>query len=126
MQKKNSKNSKNILIVEDSSFYAKWQYAEFLNIDDVKIVGFSDNTIDAFLMLQNHDTDIVITDIRLKEGLTTKFIDHIKSRYENIVVIVFSNYTELREECLRLGTDYFFNKSNEFDELFKVISKLKI
>ena len=114
----------NILIVEDSFFFSRWLYAEFLRIEGLEIVGFADNYNEAFLMLEKLDVDIAIIDIKLKEGYGTELIKSIKSINRNIIIIVFSNCVELRKECLKLGADYFFDKSNDFDKLVKLISYL--
>jgi two-component system OmpR family response regulator len=120
------KKSTNILIAEDSFFFSKWLYAEFLKIEGINIVGFVDNIGEAYKEIENQEIDIAILDIRLKEGSATNFIEQIKSSYNNIIVIVFSNNVEFKEACLKLGADYFFDKSNEFDDLLELVSNLSI
>jgi DNA-binding NarL/FixJ family response regulator len=124
MQNLTNRKPINILIVEDSFFFSKWLYAELLKIEGINITEFADNVNDAIIAIEKQDIDIAILDIRLKEGLGTELIKLIKSSYENIIIIIFSNYAEFKEECLKLGADYFYDKSNEFDELIKVISEL--
>lgn len=122
--KKANKKSTNVLIIEDSFFFSRWLYAEFFKIEGLEIVGYASNYKDASLMIENLEIDIAIIDIKLEEGYGTNLIKSIKSKKENIVIIVFSNHVECKAECLKLGADYFFDKSHEFDELVKLISFL--
>ena len=124
LMKKNNKKSTNVLIVEDSFFFSRWLYAEFFKIEGIEIVGYANNDKDASFMIQNLEIDIAIIDIKLKESNSTNLIKNIKSKNENIVIIVFSNSVEFKEECVKLGADYFFDKSHEFDKLLKLISYL--
>jgi DNA-binding NarL/FixJ family response regulator len=122
----NNKNgkSKKILIVEDSPFFSNWISNELLNIEGIEITGIVDNVNDALATIKNKTIDIAILDIRLKDGSGTELIKYLKSGYKSIKVILFTNYPEFRKECLKLGADYFFDKSSEFDELINIISKL--
>lgn len=124
LMKKTNNKSTNVLIVEDSFFFSRWLYAEFFKIEGLEIVGYANNYKDASLMIENLVVDIAIIDIKLKEGYGTNLIKGIKSKNENIVIIVFSNFVECKEECLKLGADYFFDKSHEFDDLLNLLSFL--
>lgn len=122
--KKSNKKLTNVLIVEDSFFFSRWLYAEFFKIEGLEIIGYANNYKDASIMIENLVVDIAIIDIKLEEGYGTNLIKGIKSKNENIVIIVFSNFVECKEECLKLGADYFFDKSHEFDDLLNLLSFL--
>jgi DNA-binding NarL/FixJ family response regulator len=124
MQTKEGKKTKNILIVEDSFFFSKWLSNELLNIDGIQISCIVDNVNDALKLINEKEIDIAILDFQLKEGLGIEILTYIKSNYKNIIVIVFSNYAEFKKDCLKLGADYFYDKSNEFEDLINLISNL--
>ena len=125
MQNKNDIKPLNILIVEDSFYFSKWLSNELLNIEGIKILGIADNVNDALILVNEKEIDVAILDFQLKEGLGIEVLTYLKSNYKNTIVIVFSNYAEFKKECLKLGADYFYDKSNEFEELIDVIKNLR-
>ncbi len=124
MRNKDTRKPINILIVEDSFFFSKWLSNELFNIEGVRISGIADNVNDALILVKEKEIDVAILDFQLKEGLGIEILNYLKSNYKNVLVIVFSNYAEFKKECLKLGADYFYDKSNEFEELIDVITKL--
>jgi DNA-binding NarL/FixJ family response regulator len=125
MRNNNNRKPINILIVEDSFFFSKWLSNELQNIDGISISGITDNVNDALMLINEKEIDIAILDFQLKEGLGIEVLKYIKSNHKDIKAIVFSNYAEFKNDCLKLGADYFYDKSNEFEDLINVISNWK-
>lgn len=69
------------------------------------------------------DPDIIIIDIRLKEGSGFLVLEYIYRYFQIPLIVVLTNYPteEYRRKCVRLGADYFFNKSTEFEKAVYVI-----
>jgi len=69
------------------------------------------------------DPDILIVDIRLKEGSGFLVLEYICRYFKVPMIVVLTNYPteEYRKKCIRLGADYFFNKSTEFEKAVYVI-----
>ena len=63
--------------------------------------------------------DAVILDIRMPGGSGIDVLKKIKKNYPSTLVIMFTNYptAQYRKRCLDLGTDFFFDKSTEFDKI---------
>jgi DNA-binding NarL/FixJ family response regulator len=125
MRNNNNRKPINILIVEDSFFFSKWLSNELQNIDGISISGITDNVNDALMLINEKEIDIAILDFQLKEGLGIEVLKYIKSNHKDIKAIMFSNYAEFKNDCLKLGADYFYDKSNEFEDLINVISNWK-
>ncbi len=124
MLEENSSKTLNVLIVEDSYFFSRWLCNELLNIGSINITAVVDNAHDAMKIISEADVDLAIVDVRLKEGLGTDILKSIKTTNSKTKVIIFTNHAEFKKECLKLGADYFYDKSNEFDELIESIINL--
>ena len=113
-----------VLIVEDSYFFSKWLSNELLTIENIHVAALVDNVAEALNVLEQKNIDLAVIDIRLKTGLGTDILKSLKANNPNVIVIIFTNYAEFKKECLKLGADYFYDKSNEFDELVESIINL--
>ena len=38
-----------------------------------------------------------------------------------IKIIVFTNFSYYKKECLKMGCDYFFDKSKDFEEMINTV-----
>jgi DNA-binding NtrC family response regulator len=114
----------NVLIVEDSPFFSQWISRQLLNLEGIEVAGIVDNVNDAIRFIKDKPINIAIIDVMLNNSVGTELIKYLKSFNENITVILFTNYPELKKNCLNLGADYFFDKSTEYDEMINVVSNL--
>ena len=73
--------------------------------------------------LQRLLPDTVILDIRLPDDSGIQLLRQIKSGYPGIKVIMLTNYDlqQYRRQCLRLGADYFLNKTQEFEKMVPAV-----
>jgi two-component system, NarL family, response regulator DevR len=70
--------------------------------------------------------DLVMLDLDLPDGDGLKVLTYAKQRRQECIVAVLTNYVdvEIRQCCLTLGADYFFEKSTEFEQAVETISSL--
>ena len=113
-----------VLIVEDSYFFSKWLSNELSTLGNIHVAALVDNVADALIILEQKNIDLAVIDIRLKTGLGTDILKSLKANNPKVIVIIFTNYSEFKKECIKLGADYFYDKSNEFDELIESIINL--
>lgn len=113
-----------VLIVEDSYFFSKWLSNELSSIENINVKALVDNAADALNELEQKNIDLAVIDIRLKTGLGIDILKSLKANKPHVIVIIFTNYAEFKKECLKLGADFFYDKSNEFDELIESIVNL--
>ena len=118
---------KKILIVEDSKIIQERLVNWIKTIPGVVISNIVDNKSDAIAALEMETPDIAILDILLPDGTGIDILTKIKNENKKTTVIILTNYpySLIKYRCLELGADYFLDKSIEFDEVFKVISKKK-
>ena len=70
--------------------------------------------------------DVVILDIRMPGGNGLDVLRRVKLEHNAPNVIVLTNYSlqEYKEAAMKLGADYFFDKSTEFEKVRMVLNEL--
>lgn len=61
--------------------------------------------------------DVIILDIRLREGNALELLGQLKSMCPAALLFVFSNLLDYRHKALDAGADEFYDKSMEFARL---------
>ncbi|HEX4134535.1 MAG TPA: response regulator transcription factor [Bryobacteraceae bacterium] len=113
-----------VFIVEDSPALVQAVSDLLSEIDGVEIAGSTGVVERATEEIRRLRPDIVILDIRLADGSGLDVLRNIKSRTSDApLVIVFSSNTEpgYRRACERLGADFVFDKSQDYNKLPEVI-----
>jgi DNA-binding NarL/FixJ family response regulator len=69
----------------------------------------------------------VVLDIRLKQGTGFQVLNAVKVPKQPPVIIILTNfaYPQYRKKCVEAGADYFFDKSNEFDQVVTILKQLQ-
>lgn len=115
----------NVFVVEDSSLLRERLIRTLTGITGVKIAGYSDTAEEAVQLIQDKHPDAIILDIRLRQGTGFQVLQAVKTRGKPPLVIVLTNfaYPQYRTKYLEAGADYFFDKSNEFDQVVVVLNQ---
>lgn len=94
----------------------------------VEVVGQALTAPAAIAGIRHLQPDVVLLDIHMPGGSGIDVLRSIKNSPLAPVVIVLTNYPypAYRERCLRLGADFFFDKSTEFDLVLSVLGGLQI
>ena len=120
----NMNNLKDVLIVENSEEFSSWIENEFKNISNLRIAAKVNSVQEGYKFLMMQTPSIVILDLVLNDGSGIKLLKKIREMELPTKVIVFTNYNFYRNDCFKYGSDYFFDKSNEFEELVATIKTL--
>ncbi len=115
------------LIIADDSKLIRDRITERVElIDSVNVVAQTTNSFETIEEIKKHKPEVLILDIRMPEGSGINVLKYIKKNKTQIVTIVVTNYPiiQYKNKCFELGTDYFFSKATEFDEVFKLVEKL--
>ena len=115
----------NIFLVEDSSLLRERLIRTLTGIHGVQISGYADTAEDAIQSIRQTNPDTIILDIRLRQGTGFQVLQSVKVRGRPPIVIVLTNfaYQQYRTKYLDAGADYFFDKSNEFDQVITVLTQ---
>jgi DNA-binding NarL/FixJ family response regulator len=114
-----------VFVVEDSPLIRK-RIIENLNaLGGFDVVGFAEAEDAAVAAIVEARPDVVITDIRLKEGNGIEVVRQLRQKAfaPRPRIYVLSNYAnpEYRRQCELVGADDFFDKSVEYDRFLDAL-----
>ena len=114
-----------VFIVEDSPLIRKRIIENLDSLGGFDVVGFAEAEEAAVAAIVEAKPDVVITDIRLKEGNGIEVVRQLreKSYAPRPRIYVLSNYanSEYRRQCELVGADDFFDKSGEYDRFLDTL-----
>ncbi len=113
---------KKVMIVEDSDVIRKRIKGLLSELENVDVIAEADCATDAIKFGIKHLPDVMILDINLL-GSDTGFLvlKEMKRIHPSLITIVLTNYAspQYKNKSSEFGADYFFDKSNEFDDMVK-------
>jgi CheY-like chemotaxis protein len=118
-----------VLLVEDSSELQVLLQAMLSEIPSVEVIASVESEEDALAFIKHESTDLAIVDLELEAGTGLGVLKTLREDIElqnnPIVIVVFSNYSNLiiRHRCMSLGARAFFDKSFQIDELLEFVYK---
>lgn len=115
-----------VFVVEDSPIVRDRLIAMLLDMQSVEVVGQADNRIDAVRGIVEQRPDIVVLDIKLRDGTGIDVLQDIKQKLPAIETIMLTNYAtaEFRRRCMSLGAGHFFDKTGEFERIKDVLADM--
>ncbi len=117
-----------VFIAEDSKAYAEMLAELISEPGRIEVIGFADSESTAIERILGLKPDVVILDMQLRSGYGPAVIRAVRSAPDlhGTTLIVMSNHTSprFRARCLELGSDYFFDKSKDFDPLTAALAEL--
>jgi DNA-binding NarL/FixJ family response regulator len=114
------------LVVEDSSVLVERLREMLAGLEGVSLVDVVDTERAAVRALRDSDVDVVLLDLRLREGDGFAVLHEISRRMKRPTVVVLSNYSlpEYRNAALKMGAQYFLDKSHEMEDLPALLTKI--
>ena len=112
-----------VLIVEDSPIFRERMAALIADLRNVAIVGLAGDGFQAQALFRRHQPDAVVLDIQLPGINGMDLLAKFKREKPTCAVMVLTTYAfkEVRERCIALGADHFFDKSTEFERVIEVL-----
>jgi DNA-binding NarL/FixJ family response regulator len=82
--------------------------------------------VDAWQLILEKKPDLVILDIRMPAMNGIEVLKKIRELKLKIKVCMLTNYTypQYKRICFEAGTDYFLSKTEDFEDLNRIISDL--
>ena len=115
------------VLIADDSLVVRQRLIEMLNeFHTIEEIYQSNNVLETIHSFQSIHPDVLILDIRMPGGNGIDVLKKIQKENIKTIVIVLTNYPYPQYEkiCLGLGASYFFDKSNEYENIIKVFQKL--
>lgn len=114
-------------IVEDSALMRGHLIETLCGIKGIKILGVSGTSKQAVEFLSKRYPEIMTIDISLQEGTGLDVLKFIKQRNPDTITVVLTNYAypQYRDLCSKLGADFFFDKTKEYNDFVNAIVELQ-
>jgi DNA-binding NarL/FixJ family response regulator len=118
--------SMKVVLVDDSLLVRERIASIISEIPGAEVVGKAGDSIEAIEIVRKTKPDMVILDIKIPGENGLQVLRKFKNEFVNMKIIMLTNYSDsqYKAECLMHGADYFLSKSDEFDRLPEVFSKL--
>jgi DNA-binding NarL/FixJ family response regulator len=114
-----------ILVVEDSALIRRRLLDTLGTLGGFDVLGYAESAAEAMDAITRLHPEVVITDIRLKEGNGIDVVRHLRAHpYQpkpRIYVLTNYAFPEYRRQCALIGADDFFDKSTEYERLLTTL-----
>lgn len=116
----------NVLIIEDDFNIRDWFKKRLYKTKGADNLIFANDYFEALDALKTQTSEIVILDLSLPGGNGINLLKKIRAEKRNFTVYVFSVNSELKNACLRMGADEFFDKTTESEQLIEAIENFEL
>ena len=115
-----------VFIVDDSKIVRDRLVILLSDLKKIEVIGQAKSTRQAIVAIRKLKPDVVILDIRMRDGNGIEVLANIKKDKSSPVIIMLTNYPypQYRKKCLDAGADFFFDKSTEFERVIEVCQDL--
>lgn len=116
-----------VLLIEDSEEVRQRMRTLIEDNSPAVVIGEAVNAAQALEILKTREPDVVLLSMNLADGRCCKLLTDLKRLEPACVVIVMTLIIipGFQAQCLRLGADYFFNLSLEFERVPEVLRQLR-
>ncbi|PZX25284.1 putative response regulator, CheY family [Cupriavidus phytorum] len=116
----------NVLLIEDSAVLRGMLLEYLKDFPFIENVDWADTEALALRLLAAGKYDVAIVDLQLRQGNGINVLRAMQRAGTGTVRIVYTNHAQLemyRRQCAEAGADYFFDKSLELEQVFRVIEE---
>ncbi len=116
-----------VMLVEDSHIISDLISENLARIPKLSLLGIAETEGEALAMLHAQPCDVLILDIQLRQGNGINLLRVLAGdpAYAQTTKIVLSNHVSgtYRRICEQYGVQYFFDKTSEFPQLQRLLSR---
>jgi DNA-binding NarL/FixJ family response regulator len=108
-----------VFLVEDNRLVLERLVELAHDLGDITIVGTAEDQDQAIADIIETQPHLVILDLHLRSGDGLNVLEATKRNAPHVEVVVFTanDHLPLRQRCIELGADHFFDKLNDIDAL---------
>lgn len=116
-----------VYIVDDSKAIRERLIARLRENTGVEHIDTAEGVEEVKSRLTEFLPDVVIIDIHLKQGTGFDVLNVINQTALKPLKIVLTNHAlpPYKDKAMKLGVDYFFDKSNDFNEAIAVVGEFR-
>ncbi len=114
-----------VLLVDDSQIVTNHLSKMLKEVERIETIEIASTLKEARSVVERTKIDVIVLDINLPDGNGLEFLKWIKSDHAGICVIMLSNMSTdvYRRAAEKRGADYFFDKSDDFEIIHKLLEK---
>lgn len=120
------RRSARILIVDDHPLVCRG-LEELISLQsDLEVCGEAGGMAEALTIVESQKPDLMIIDLKLREGSGLELIKQIKARFPNVKMLVSSMYEEqlFAERVLRAGASGYINKQESTEQVVEAVRQI--
>jgi DNA-binding NarL/FixJ family response regulator len=113
-----------ILLIEDSAVIRSMLMEYLSAFPFIEAVDWADTERMAVGLAEAGHYHVVIVDLQLRQGNGINVLREMQKARLSGIRIVYTNHAQVpmyRRQCAEAGADYFFDKSLEMEQVFRVI-----
>lgn len=116
-----------VLIVEDSLLIVKRLWLLLSDIKGVGRIAHAKDANEALLLTSELNPNVIILDIKIPGRNGVEILQDLRKK-SSAKMIMLTNYSDryYKELCMKLGAEYFLDKSSEFDKINQIVSSIKV
>ena len=117
-----------VMIVDDAH-WVRERFSQMLHENQaLEIVGQAADTTQALRIFPTAQPDVMLLDLRLPDGSGLRVLQKLRESGSTCQVMMLTSdpYPFCRERCLAAGADYFFDKSEEFEQVVEELTRLSV
>ena len=113
------------LVVDDSSLIRGRLLSMLSSFEGISVLGLTGD--EDWSLISGLNPDFVILDIKLNKRSGVDVLKRMKKLCPCLPVAMLTNYFDnyYINKCREFGADYFFDKSNDFEDLASAVSNYK-
>jgi len=116
------------VLIADDSQVVRQRLVEMLNdFPNIESITQTTDVLQTIHTFRENHPDVLILDIRMPDGNGIDVLRNIQKDLAGTTIIILTNYpySQYKKICLDLGASYFFDKSNEYENILNVFRHLK-
>ncbi len=116
-----------VLIADDSSLLRKNLRKLLASVQTVETIVESHSVLSTINQIEVENPDAVILDIQLPDGTGIDVLAFLNTKDPRPLTIILTNFPSEnnKQYCIERGADYFFDKSNEYEQVITVLENCK-
>jgi DNA-binding NarL/FixJ family response regulator len=117
---------KTILVVDDSPLIIRRLLEMLREIPNVAWIKHAGSYQQAMEIINEHHPRILLLDINLPDKSGIEILRNVKENASSVKVIMITNQANeyYQKLCIKLGANYFVDKTKEFEQIAGIISAL--
>lgn len=117
---------KTILVVDDSPLIIRRLLEMLSEIPNVSWIRHAGSYQEAMEIINGHHPRILLLDINLPDKSGIEILRNVKENASSVKVIMITNQANeyYQKLCIKLGANYFVDKTKEFEQIAGIIAGL--